>query len=77
MYIKFCRLEVATKFLQDKRPVRIMERSIFSERFCFLESMNKKHGGPLSDPEYFLMDRWFHFASKQFTEFVRPDVIGK
>ena len=31
------RLQVALD-IDETRPVRIMERSIFSERFCFLEN---------------------------------------
>ena len=61
--------------LSESKPVRIMERSIFSERYCFLEMMHQ--GQILSKAEYSLMDRWFQFAWKQYKEFVQPDVIGK
>ncbi len=67
------RLKVASE-LSESKAVRIMERSIFSERYCFLEMMRR---GPLSSAEYALMDRWFHFAIHHFHQFVQPDVLGK
>lgn len=73
----FFRLKVATESAKDPRPVRIMERSIFSERYCFLEMIYKHGLGLLSKPEYSLMDQWFRFASHQFQHLVRPDIIGK
>jgi len=66
------RLQVATD-LSNSKPVRIMERSIFSERYCFLETMHDNL--LLSKPEYSLMDRWFQFASKHYKKYVQPDVI--
>ena len=73
-FIFLQRLQVATD-LRDEKPVRIMERSIFSERYCFLETMHNNL--LLSKPEYSLMDRWFQFASKHYKKYVQPDVIGK
>jgi len=66
------RLQVATD-LSKQKPVRIMERSIFSERYCFLEMMHS--GTLLSKAEYSLMDRWFQFASEYYKKYVQPDVI--
>jgi len=68
------RLGVATDLVNETKPVRIMERSIFSERYCFLEFMRQSN--QLSKPEYSLMDRWFQFASKYYKKYVQPDVIG-
>ena len=51
-----------------------MERSIFSERYCFLE--NQRRMGILSAAEFALMDRWFQFAQKHFWDYVKPDLIG-
>lgn len=67
----YSRLKVASE-LSESKAVRIMERSIFSERYCFLEMMRR---GPLSSAEYALMDRWFHFAIHHFHQFVQPDVL--
>merc|ERR1712142_960469 len=53
--------------------VRIMERSLYSERYCFLEYLHKF--GPLSDPEYNVMDRWFRFAVQNFEQRIKPDLI--
>jgi len=50
-----------------------MERSIFSERYCFLE--NQRRMGLLSAAEFALMDRWFQFAQKHFWDYVKPDLI--
>jgi len=66
------RLQVALD-IDETRPVRIMERSIFSERFCFLE--NQFATGQISQVEYSLMDRWFKLNSKAFEKFVKPDII--
>ena len=60
--------------IDETRPVRIMERSIFSERFCFLE--NQLATKQISNVEFSLMDRWFHLASKAYEKFVKPDIIG-
>jgi hypothetical protein len=60
--------------IDPSKPVRIMERSIFSERVCFLENQLKT--GQLSKAEYSIMVSWFNFAEKAFWEHVKPDVIG-
>jgi len=61
--------------LANGRPalLRIMERSLYSERYCFLEYM--KQSGTLSDPEYNIMDRWFKFAVDHFQKQITPDLI--
>ena len=52
-----------------------MERSIFSERYCFLE--NALNMGVLSSAEFSLMNRWFGFVKDQYKHYVQPDLIGK
>ena len=69
----FPRLKVATDIDRNK-PARIMERSIFSERYCFLE--NQRRNGILSAAEFALMDRWFQWALNQLGDNVKPDLIG-
>ena len=60
--------------INDSKPARILERSIFSERYCFLE--NQLRIGAITAAEYSLMNRWFQFAQKQFEPYVKPDLIG-
>ena len=69
----FPRLKVATDIDRNK-PARIMERSIFSERYCFLE--NQRRNGILSAAEFALMDHWFQWALNQLGDDVKPDLIG-
>ena len=52
-----------------------MERSVYSGRYCFLESLNENNG--ITNAEYNLMDRWFKVLSEQLTEKIRPDLISK
>ena len=60
--------------IDRNKPARIMERSIFSERYCFLE--NQRRNGILSAAEFALMDRWFQWALNQLGDDVKPDLIG-
>ena len=73
LFFCYFRLKAATNM--SAKPARIMERSIFSERYCFLE--NSLRMGVLSSAEFSLMNRWFQFAKKQFEYYVKPDLIGK
>ena len=68
------RLNVALD-IDEFKSVRIMERSIYSERYCFLE--NQLNTGMISSAEFSVMNRWFEFAKKNFRSYVKPDVIGK
>jgi len=63
------------KPMVNGRPalVRIMERSIYSERSCFMEYSKQK--GLISDPEYNLMDLWHKFAMVKFGDKIKPDLI--
>ncbi|XP_075215674.1 deoxynucleoside kinase-like [Lycorma delicatula] len=38
-------------------PVKLMERSIYSARYCFVENLYKE--GLMSAPEYAVIDEWF------------------
>jgi len=53
--------------------VRIMERSLYSERYCFMEY--SKRNGMFSDPEFNVMDLWHKFAMKNFETKIKPDLI--
>ena len=56
------------------RPVRVMERSIFSERYCFLEAMHEKANG-ITDPEYHITVRWFKLLTEKLWDKLKPDLI--
>ena len=63
------------------KPLRLMERSVFSERYCFLEAghaANHKVGGKgITDPEYLLMTKWFKLLTEQLWSHLKPDLICK
>jgi len=41
------------------KPVKIMERSLLSARYCFVENLYEE--GKLSDAEYAVLSEWFNF----------------
>ncbi|XP_053379550.1 thymidine kinase 2, mitochondrial-like [Mercenaria mercenaria] len=45
------------------KPVRMLERSIYSARYCFTE--NLKQGGLLSDIEYIILTQWFDYVTSR------------
>ena len=45
----------------SEKPVKLMERSIFSARYCFVENMYKS--GRILGCEYEVLDEWFKFVS--------------
>ena len=47
--------------LQSAKPVKLMERSIFSARYCFVENMFRS--GRILGCEYEVLDEWFKFAT--------------
>lgn len=55
--------------------VRLMERSIFSQRYCFLESLRERR--VISDVEYQVLSKWFEFMTQKLERELRPDLIGK
>lgn len=54
--------------------VRMMERSVYSERICFLQSL--KEAGGITDPEYLVAAKWFDLLTKVMATRVRPDLIS-
>merc|ERR1712079_560684 len=46
---------------QSAKPVKLMERSIFSARYCFVENMHKS--GRILGCEYAVLDEWFKFVT--------------
>lgn len=54
-------------------PVKLMERSLFSARYCFVEHMNRS--GTLHPAEFSVLDEWFKFITNQIP--IEADLIGK
>jgi len=53
--------------------VRVMERSLYSERYIFLEYVRQR--GLMTEAEFNLMDLWHKFAMEQFESKMKPDLI--
>ena len=45
--------------IQSTKPIRMMERSLFSARYCFNENLYRN--GYLTDTEYAALTEWFNF----------------
>merc|ERR1712079_482561 len=45
----------------SNKPVKLMERSIYSARYCFVENMHKS--GRILGCEYAVLDEWFKFVT--------------
>ena len=49
---------------KSDRPIRLMERSIFSAQYCFVEDL--KQSGAMADSEYEVLTAWFdHLVASQ------------
>ena len=60
--------------LQTKKPVKLIERSIFSARYCFVENMYRS--GKMLGCEYEVLDEWFKFATdKESSLDLKVDLI--
>ena len=59
-------------FFQEK-PVKLMERSIFSAKYCFVENLYKS--GKMPEIEYLVLSRWFDWICEN--EDVNVDLIGE
>ncbi len=51
----------------------MMERSVFSGRACFLESL--KQTNSITKAEYLVVDSWFKVMTKNLAEKLKPDLI--
>jgi len=62
----YVQLTMLDQHLECGAPVKIMERSIYSARYCFKE--NLKNSGKMTLSEYEVLDSWFKFitAGSQF-----------
>ncbi|KAL0851523.1 hypothetical protein ABMA28_007313 [Loxostege sticticalis] len=52
-------------------PVKLMERSLFSARYCFVENMMRS--GTLHPAEFAVLDEWFRFIHRQIP--IEADLI--
>lgn len=54
-------------------PVKLMERSLYSARYCFVEHMMRS--GVMHPAESSVLDEWFRFIQRQIP--IQADLIGK
>nr|ACO14767.1 Deoxynucleoside kinase [Caligus clemensi] len=73
LHASLSRLRSVTERTPIGKRIRIFERSIYSERYCFLENRIKSQS--LENAETALMDKWFDFMVQRFEKSVKPDLI--
>jgi len=56
-----------------EHTVKLMERSIYSARYCFVENMKKS--GTMEGSEFEVLDQWFRFATEESGLDVSVDLI--
>ena len=56
-----------------KKDIRIIERSIFSDRYCFAKNLHDN--GIMSDTEWNIYSAWFDKMIEHFVDKVYPDAI--
>ena len=56
-YVQLTMLETHTK--TSDQPVKMMERSLYSAKYCFVDNLRKT--GKMADSEYEVLSRWFDF----------------
>lgn len=54
-------------------PVKLMERSLYSARHCFVEHMMRS--GVMHPAEFAVLDEWFCFIQQHLP--IQADLIGK
>jgi len=60
--------------ISANKSARLMERSVYSERICFLETL--KSMGGISQPEFNIAASWFEVMTANLGEKIKPDLIG-
>jgi len=60
-YVQLTMLE--NHLLATSKPVKLIERSIYSARYCFVENMYRT--GKLQGSEFAVLDEWFKFATNK------------
>lgn len=69
-YVSLTMLEMHQR--STPTPVKLMERSMFSARYCFVEHMMRS--GILHPAEFAVLDEWFRFMTNQIH--IDADLIG-
>merc|ERR1712183_597090 len=70
-YVQLTMLE--NHVLNTGKPVKLIERSIFSARYCFVENMYRTE--KMLGCEYEVLDEWFKFATKDSALDLKVDLI--
>jgi len=73
LYSTNTRVEQYKKARKSKSPVVLIERSLFSEKFCFVQMM--KDNEIISDGEFSLLDRYFRMVTSNMTDVIVDKVI--
>eukprot|EP00090_Calanus_glacialis_P025208 TRINITY_DN3929_c0_g1_i1.p1 TRINITY_DN3929_c0_g1~~TRINITY_DN3929_c0_g1_i1.p1 ORF type:complete len:244 (-),score=68.27 TRINITY_DN3929_c0_g1_i1:99-830(-) len=55
------------------KPIKLMERSIYSSRYCFVENLHKS--GKMLGCEFEVLDEWFKFATDNSGLNINVDLI--
>jgi len=63
----YVQLTMLEQHMKAEEPVKLMERSIYSARYCFVE--NLKQEGKLQSSEYEVLDAWFRYLNES------PDIL--
>lgn len=58
---------------KSSKPVKLMERSIYSSRYCFVENLHKS--GKMLGSEFEVLDEWFKFATENSDLNINVDLI--
>ncbi|XP_034237186.1 deoxynucleoside kinase-like isoform X2 [Thrips palmi] len=59
-YVQLTMLDLHTKPVE--RPIKMMERSIHSARYCFVENLHSS--GLMPNPDFIALDEWFNWILK-------------
>lgn len=59
-YVQLTMLDLHTKAVES--PVKMMERSIYSARYCFVENLHQS--GLMPEPDFIALDEWFNWIVK-------------
>ncbi|XP_021914701.1 thymidine kinase 2, mitochondrial isoform X3 [Zootermopsis nevadensis] len=70
-YVQLTMLDLHTR--TSTHPVKMMERSIYSARYCFVENLAREELMPAAD--YVVLDEWFKWITSHFH--IGGDLIGK
>merc|ERR1711973_3384 len=73
LFSSLTRTEMAYKAAEAQAPISIMERSLFSERYCFVQMMAEM--GSLTKGEFSILDRWFKMLTGRGDPSLAIDLI--